>query len=214
VRFRITQQRGGIRQRARDAIRCGEIVEQGERAGDAARLVGIGEMRHQGDAAHGAMAAQLLQRVRRLLRRETQAVHAAVDLEPDIQRTLAGTGIQQGKLPRAVDHAGQVVLRDEGHILGVENPLQQQDHLIEARLAQMHRILNVQQRKTVRRRQCFGHPGQAVPVAVRLDHRHDARGRRGTARHPEVVLQRAQVDMGLYGAWHEFTYRKDFNRRE
>ena len=92
---------------------------------------------------------------------------------------------------------------DDGQVFRAEKSFQQQDGLAETRIAQLHRIPYIQQRVSICPGQGFRRPQQAMPVAIRLDHRHDAGGRRGAARHLKIALQRTHVYVGLYRARHE-----------
>ena len=82
-------------------------------------------MRHQRHFAHVFHGAQLLPDRMHPLRLEAQAVHAAVYLEIDIQRSMELRILDRLNLPVAVNAGGQPVLIQQRQIVRMEEPFQQ-----------------------------------------------------------------------------------------
>ena len=82
-------------------------------------------MRHQRHFAHIPDAAQLLPYRMYPLGLEAQAVHAAVHLEINVERSMQSGVLQGFNLPVAVNAGGQPVLIQQRQIVGMEEPFQQ-----------------------------------------------------------------------------------------
>ena len=98
-------------------------------------------------------------------------------------------GLERGE---AIDLAGlvndvpQVQARARLEVAGVEAAFEQEDRAAPAEPAQQLGLGDVEQRETVGALQRREHVGDAVAVGVGLDHRPDARARRGVARDLEI----------------------------
>ena len=101
-------------------------------------------MRHQRHFAHVLQGAQLLPYRMDPLRLEAQAVHTAVHLEINIQRCMQFCILNRFNLPVAVNAGGQPVLIQQRQIVGVEEPLKQQNGPFPAALAQQNGLFQIQ----------------------------------------------------------------------
>lgn len=101
-------------------------------------------MRHQRHFAHVLQGAQLLPYRMDPLRLEAQAVHTAIHLEINIQRCMQFCILNRFNLPVAVNAGGQPVLIQQRQIVGVEEPLKQQNGPFPAALAQQNGLFQIQ----------------------------------------------------------------------
>ncbi|MNJ62923.1 hypothetical protein D3C77_587810 [compost metagenome] len=130
---------------------------------------------------------------------QADAVHAAVELEPDGER-LVHLGLFDGfQLPQRVHHAPQVVLGDQCQFAGFEKTFQQQYRGFDTGGAQFQCLLDAGHRKAVG----LGLQGQgaahgAVAVGVGLDHG-EGFGTRQFTGQTVVVAQGLEVDQGAGG---------------
>ena len=159
--------------------RLDQLVEPVELRLDAARAVGVGEVRHQREPLHLRVHAQRVVRRAQALDAEAEAVHAAVHLEIDVDlaarawlrfsiSTCSGlwiTGVSAYLVQR----------REVGRL---EEALEHQDRLGHAGDAQPRRFLEIEHREAVGGAERARRALHAVAVRVRLDHRPDLRARR------------------------------------
>jgi len=82
-----------------------------------------------------------------------------------------------------VDAGSQTQTIQQRQLVGVKEALQQQDRPLPAALAQQHRLLQIQQGKTVRGTQRAPDAVDPMPVGVGFYHRPDPRPWRGAANH-------------------------------
>ncbi len=152
-------------------------------------------MAHQRNLAHRKVTAQRLHCTRHLRGRKSQPVHAAVDLEPDIERAAPGVRVQQRDLPLTVNDACQLIFGKQFQICRFKKTFQQQNRLAISRFTQPYCILDIQQREPVCPGQPFSHTQQSMSIAICLDDSHDARRRRATG-DMQIMLQRILIDVG------------------
>ena len=158
-------------------------------------MLGIGEMgrdrKRLGDEAAGEKS-----RDRRggLPGRETEPVHAGVDLEPGTEQLRAAPGFQQRELFELVDEWLKTLLRGGFEFPGVAESLQQHDARRASRLAQCYRLLDPRDRKGIRSRKRFCDCDQAMAVSVRLDDCDDTAAGGEFANPREVLPERCCVD--------------------
>ena len=139
-------------------------------------------------------AGQSLQRrhrLRHLAWRETQAVHAAIDLQP-----AGGFGCRVA-IPCQLPPIMQPRLKPLGgayiQLIGGKHPFQQQHRLRQPQRAQCQCLLHAGDGKTrhlAQHRQQRRHP---VPISIGLDHRDHLRRPRLRSQYPHVVPQRRQI---------------------
>jgi hypothetical protein len=125
---------------------------------------------------------------------ETEAVHAAVDLEPGPERLRAAPGIQQRELLVLVDERLKLMMCGGFEFSGVAEALEQHDACRTPRLAQRHGLLDARDREGIRSRKRLGHPDKSVAIGVRLDDRDDATAGGEFANPREVMPERCRVD--------------------
>ncbi len=160
-------------------------------------LVGGGEVAYQHDLGHLRGGMQPPVGAGELLARETQPVHAGVQLEPDPQRAGEAGRQERFELLRTVDHGVDPPRSQLFELFGGEEAGHEQDRLGEAGVAQRQRLLQAGDAEGVGARcQGAGDLHGAVTIAVGLDHRDDPGRRRQLPRQLVVPPDRRQVDPG------------------
>ena len=160
-------------------------------------LVGAGKVGQQADLERRrSQAPQALERRGEVARREAEAVHAGVDLDPQHEAVRAGRLLQQLDLQRIVHHQIEAVARRLQQLLGGENPLEQHDRLCDSGGAQRQALLETRHGESVRLGEGERGRHQPVTVGVGFDHRHDVRAPRALTDDPKIVSQGARVDHG------------------
>ena len=164
--------------------------------GDHLWLVGAGEVCHQRDVCHLAACAQPLPGAVDRSRQEASAVHAAVDLQPHVDRRRERGALDHLDLRLVVDCSPQAVAGDIRQLLGCEHPFKQQDRLLDAGCAQLERLIEEGHRKPVRLvGQSLRTAHRAVAISIGLDHRQRAPTVK-LAGEVVVVAQGGEVDQG------------------
>jgi len=132
-----------------------------------------------------------------VLRRKPHPMHPGIHLQPAVERTLGPGGEQPVQLQTTVDHGGQTGSIQDRHLVGRENAVQQQDRGADAGLAQLQRLLEIGDRKTV------GLLGEdtrdrhrAMSVGIGLDDRERPRTRRKSLSLAIIVADRIQMNAG------------------
>ena len=128
---------------------------------------------------------------------EAGTVHARIQLEPAVQRLGQLRRLQLLQLPGRVDDQPQILVGTQRQLAGMEEALQQQDRQMNARLAQLQRLLDAGHGKAVRlcgQRSSAIH--RAMSVGIRLDHGQRTAPAEG-AGNPVVVPQCRQIDDNL-----------------
>ncbi len=202
ARLLEAQQRRRVGDRARRLEGLRQLVEPAQLVVHPARAVGVGEMRHQRDGADPGVQAQGVVHRPQLVHAEAEAVHAAVDLEVDVELRRQVHVLDQLDLVGVVDHRRELVLEQQVHVERLEETLQHQDRLRHPGQAQAHRLLEIQHRAAVGIRQGARRALQAVAVGVGLQHRPDLRLAGGFARQFQVVAQGGRLDDGTDRARH------------
>lgn len=95
------------------------------------QLVGTCQMGHQHDALNLRQCRNARMRGTEAVHVQTEAMHAAVQLQPHRQRARAVERGQRFQLPRRTHGKPEVVLGHQRHIAGFEDALQQQDRSLE-----------------------------------------------------------------------------------
>ena len=162
--------------------------------GDAARAVGIREMRHQRDLVDLRQRVQPHPGAAEGVGREAQPVHAAVHLQEHPVRLVRLVLGEPVDLLLAVHHVPQVQARAQLQVARLEHAFEQQDGAAPVERAQRRSLGQVEQGKTVGRAQRVEGPLDAVAVGVGLDHRPDSRVGRLRARAGQVVAQGIGMD--------------------
>jgi hypothetical protein len=200
--LRVAQRGGAVAQ----AALAGQVArgqgKGGHLVGDAARPVGVGEMRHERDFLHLRQGVQARPGGAVALGREAQAVHARVHLEEHAVRHLRLVGSQPVDLGVAVHGVPQAQARAQFQVARLEHAFKQQDGAAPAQVADALGLLQVQQGKAVGGAKGLEHPLDAVPVGIGLDHGPDACVGSGLLRARQVVLQCSGVDGGKNGTGH------------
>ncbi len=128
-------------------------------------------------------------------RGQAQAVHAAVQLQPDLQRGVGLERFHRVHLPRRGHREPQLVLHDQWQLVGVEEAFQQQDRAADAGRAQFQRFFNAGHAERVglavqRARAGYG----TVAIGVGLYRGQGLATAAQFTRQAEVGAQRIQVD--------------------
>jgi hypothetical protein len=193
------QHRGGIGQRTLVEVQIEQLEEAldlqlGERV---AALVGAGEVAEQVELGHLRRRAQASMPAAQLGGGEAQAVHAGVQLEPDIQRPRRLAGEQRAGLRRALQHQVQAELGGDGVLAGLEAALQQQDARLAVHGAHLGGLLQTGHGEAVGDLVQRGdHLAHAMPVGVGLDHREGLAPRRAAFGQAVVVDDGGEIDDG------------------
>ncbi|MCY1440590.1 hypothetical protein D9M71_568730 [compost metagenome] len=166
-----------------------------------AAQVGAGEVAHQvqlGDLHDTAQTA--VPRTQRR-RREAEAMHARVQLQPDIQRGRQVGGQQGLRLLLALHRHIQPQLSSQQIFRRLETAFQQQDARIRVNGAHLHRLFQTGHSETISLvAQGTDHLAHAMAVGIRLDHRERLAARRTAFGQRVVVADRGKVDGGDEGA--------------
>ncbi len=99
-------------------------------------------------------------------------------------------------------HDGEPVMQYFRQLGVREKPLQQQDALAVAGIAQPDGVVEFQQREPLRIRQRARHPQQSVSVGVGFDDSHHCRLTGVPARNGKIVFQGGKVETSLNRASH------------
>jgi len=157
-------------------------------------------MGHQGDLADLAAGAQAPPRGFDRVGQEAGAVHAGVDLQPDVDRRGERRRLQHAQLGLVVHDQPQAVGGGRVQFGSFEHALEQQDRADDAGRAQLQRLFQERDGEAV------GFAGErpsaahgAVAVGVRLDHR-ERPAAVAPAGEAVVVTEGVEVDQGAGGA--------------
>jgi small-conductance mechanosensitive channel len=202
ARRHVPQQRGTVAQRALAGQVARGLLERHHLVGDAARAVGVGEVRHQRDLVDLRQRVQPRPGAAECGRCEAQPVHAAVHLEEHAVRLVRLVAGQPIDLLLAVHRVPQVQARAQLQVARLEHAFQQQDGPAPLQRAQALGFGQVEQRKTVGGAQRVEHAFDAVAVGVGLDHCPDPRIGGLRARPRQVVGQGIGMDQGFDRARH------------
>ena len=95
-----------------------------------------------------------------------------------------------------------VLTRGDHQIGGLETAFQQQDGVTEMRIAQPHRIIEIEQREAVCLLQRAGRAQQAMTVGIGLDDGPDTRAIDARTDTTQIGAQRIQIESGANGTRH------------
>ena len=165
-------------------------------------LVGVGEVRHQGDVADARDRAQARVRGAKLVGPEAEPVHTGVHLQLHVDRPVQARIFEHPDLLDAVHRAVDVVLGQQRDVGCIEDSLKQQDRLDPAQFAQAQRIFRLDQGQSVGLDEAAHAAGQAMAIGIRLDHRPDFRRRCAGTRLAQVMVHGLDMDGGVERAWH------------
>jgi hypothetical protein len=202
VRIRMREDRGGIGEASRQRDPASGFVEEAHFLFNALGLVRVGEVRHQRNRARDAGTFQPIEPAPRRRERESEAVHARVDLEPGVDRMRGLFRLEHADLLLAVDDGRETGRLREAQVRRVEAAFEEQDRALVAAAAKRHGVFDLERREPVGLRQRARDAIEAVTVGVALDHGEDLRMRRGELREPVVVAQRGGRKGGVDGAGH------------
>lgn len=163
-------------------------------------FVGAGEMADQVQLAHTGMVAQARMPGAQRGRIEAQAVHAGVELEPDVEWNIQAGGEERLALFRALDHQVQAQLPGEGVFARLEAAFQQQDARAGVQGADFRGLLQAGHGEAIGIVvQRGNHFARTVAIGVRLDHRERLALRRAALGQGIVVANGGKVDGGNEG---------------
>ena len=158
-------------------------------------LVGTREVAHQRDRPDLAAAVESLVRGARGRCVEAAAVHAAVDLEPDVEACVFnGAALDHLDLLLVVDYEPPSFAHGNAQLGGREHAFQHEQRRAHAGGAQRSSLVAERHCKTVDtrgERACAG--DRAMPVGVGFQHR-ERSTTMDRANRPVVVAQRIEVD--------------------
>ncbi len=127
---------------------------------------------------HARQRAQCGVRRQKCLALESQAIHAAVELEPYLEANAGRRVPQKLHLFSAVHHDFQLGSGRGRELFTIQHTLEQQDGRLDARLTQVQCLPQASDRQGIRGLQSARDRDEAVSVGVGLDDRHHAgRGR-------------------------------------
>ncbi len=127
---------------------------------------------------------------------QANAVHTAVELEPQGKRLTELSLLDGLDLPLRVNHAPQIMLVDQWQLVGLEKAFEQQDRRLDAGLAQRQRLFDAGNGKAVGLAlQRLRATHRAMPVGIGLDHGQGA-GAAQLAGQLVVLTQGVEVDKG------------------
>jgi len=112
---------------------------------------------------------------------ESQAIHAAVEFEPDLEGRALASLAQQIDLFRRVHHELEARGRRRVELPAIEDALEQHGAFLNARIAQCDAFIDTRDREGIRRIERARHRHEPMSVGIRLDDGHDSGARRPTA---------------------------------
>ncbi|CFW36991.1 Uncharacterised protein [Bordetella pertussis] len=146
------------------------------------------------------------------VRRETQPVHAAVELYHDVDAARQPRMRQHVELLARMHGGGEMIAVDDFQVGRLEEAFEQQDRAAPARFAAAHGLLQVQHGQALGRRETGHRLFDAMAVGIGLDDRPDG-GRRAvrlgrhviemTTHGGKVVPQGGLGDRSKYGTRHD-----------
>ena len=142
-----------------------------------------------------------------LLRRESQAVHAGIDLEPDRDRLGQLAALERAQLAIVVHDDGKTVAGYLGQFGDIEETFEQHDGMGDAGFAQGNGFFQAGNAEGIGLMQGFGAADQAVAIAVGLDHRQHPGRRRSLACTLKIRSQGLDVYRGPRRTRHAYSPR-------
>ena len=168
---RMAQDGRAVAQRALARQVAGGLDKGLDLMADAARAVGVGEVRHQRDLVDLGQRIQPRPGAAQVRCGEAQAVHAAVHLQEDAVRLVRLVRGQPVDLLVAVHDMPEVQPRAQLEVARLEAAFQQQHRAAPAQVAHPLRLVEVEHRQAVGTEQARPDALDAVPVGVGLDDR-------------------------------------------
>ena len=151
-------------------------------------------MRHQDDVGRDVrQSAQPCQSMRKLVRREAQAIHAAVDLQPDVQQARITLRLEHVDLRRMMQRRTHIHLRQLRDILRRIEAAEQHDGLDEAGITQTLRLALRRHAEGFGMGQRAGGGLDAMTVGIGLEHGQHATVRSAALQQREVFGNRACI---------------------
>src|SRR5437899_7240829 len=196
--LRPTEHSGGIAQAHLSCEPFGRRPKRGDllERSAAVRLVGTREVRHQHDVGDVATGTQTLVGDCELARRESDPMHAAIELEPDGERSSKPGRDERFDLPAMMHGCPQPLAHDLPQLRSIEKALEQQYRRADSGSAQGERFLDRRDGEPVGfRRERSRARYRTVAVGVSLHH-----GKRFAAVSAlgelVVVAQRGELNAG------------------
>ena len=165
------------------------------------RLLGIGKVRHDVDNSNTLDCIDFINDFASLLRQETQAVHAGIDFDVNLQIGVRDS-LQQLNLPTRMHHGFHAVGFELLNIGGVEKAFDHQNALGPSRGTRTLRFSNFDQSQTVCLGKAFHCVFQNMAVGVCLHHGPKGAPLRRFAHALEVMLKSLDVYQNGNGSGH------------
>ncbi len=129
-------------------------------------------MRHQAQLLHRGSRSKSFEQLRRGSRREAEAIHAGVDLQPRGAAAADGA-LEHFDLGDIVHDQFEFLVEREPQFLVCRNAREQHDGLVDARFAQQQGFRKPCNGERVGRFEVQGYGNQPVAIGIGLDDRHD-----------------------------------------
>ena len=143
---------------------------------DATRPVRLGKVHHQGDGINRRRQRQFVPNGRNLIQRETQTVHAGIELEINRHPNRQGRFTNHSQLLDAMNRRNQPIFGTGFQILRFEESFKEDDRMIKTGIAEHDGVGQIKQRESVhnvvkrlRRTQ------ETVPISIGLHDGQDFR---------------------------------------
>ena len=133
---------------------------------------------------------------------EAQAVHAGIDLEPDIQWSSRACLFEEADLSGVVNDDIDAVALGEAGLIRVEESFQQHDAPVEPGFTQGDRLIHGHDTEGMGSGKNPRGIDQSVAIGMRLDDGHDPAGRGALSDAFEIMLEGWQVDARPHRARH------------
>ena len=144
--------------------------------------------------------------------RETEPVHAGIQLDVDADRHAGRCGLEQAHLLFVMHDHGEPERPRSGDVRRIEESFEQQNGTRPAGSPRAARLVEVDQRETICLREPLHRAFDSVTVRVGLDHGpHLAPGRTGLCGR-KVVSHCIKTDTSADRAWHEMRVKRTVDR--
>ena len=159
------------------------------------RAFGVGEVGRKLERLRHELAGAKSRGRRRDVRgREAEAMHPAVDFQPDAEDMRAMPGFEERELPVLVHEGLERVARRRLEFFGIADTLEQDDARGASRLSQRDCFFNPGDGECVGRRKRFRDRNESVAVGIRLDDCEHPAARSEFADPRKIVPERRRVD--------------------
>ena len=159
------------------------------------RALGVGKVGRKLERLRHELAGAKPRGRRRDVRgRKAEAMHPAVDFQPDAEDMRAIPGFEERELPVLVHEGLERVARGSLEFLGIADALEQDDARGASRLAERNRFFDPGDGECIGRRKRFRDRNESMAVGIRLDDREHPAAGSEFADPRKIVPERRRVD--------------------